>query len=258
VGWTQGVRPIFVAHGSVIRGKRGGAAKWESLYPFKQEFKPMASPQPVARTGTASVRLWIVLACGMLGAAAPLPPAAWAQSAPAVRVRGSIERVEGPVLIVKSREGDALRVKLAPGGAVSALVPAKLSDITAGKYIGVAGAPLADGSQKALEIHIFADAQRGLAEGFQPWDLQPESTMTNANVEAIVSSADGRVLTLKYKGGEKRIVVPESTPIVAFAPGAVSDLQPGAHIFVGAAQRLPDGTLETARITVGKGIAPPM
>jgi hypothetical protein len=203
-----------------------------------------------------SARLWCALAIAALGAAL-LPWPVAAQDA-MVRVRGVIERVDGAIYVVKSREGNEVRVKLASGGLVSALVPAKLSDITVGKYIGVAGAPMADGSQKALEIHIFADAQRGLGEGFRPWDLQPESTMTNANVEADVAAAEGRVLTLKYKGGEQRIVVPEATPIVAFAPGAVSDLQPGAYIFVAAARRLPDGTLETARISVGKGIAPPM
>jgi hypothetical protein len=173
-------------------------------------------------------------------------------------VRGTIERVDGDTYVVKSREGAEVRLKLAPGGGVSALVPAKLADIAVGKYIGVAGMPLADGSQKALEIHIFSEAQRGLGEGFRPWDLQPQSTMTNANVEATVASTDGRVLTLKYKDGEQRIIVPEGVPIVAFAPGAVSDLKPGAQIFVGAAKRLPDGTLEAARVNVGKGIAPPM
>jgi hypothetical protein len=193
----------------------------------------------------------------LLALGAVLLQPGWAQDTPG-RVRGTIERVDGDVYVVKSREGADVKLKLAPGGGVSALVPAKITDIAVGKYIGVAAMPLADGSQKALEIHIFAEAQRGLAEGFRPWDLQPESTMTNANVEATVTSADGRVLTLKYKDGEKRIVVPDGVPIVAFAPGAVSDLKPGAQIFVGAAKKLPDGTLEAARVTVGKGIAPPM
>jgi hypothetical protein len=199
---------------------------------------------------------WSALALVAFGAAMLLQPV-WAQDAQ-VRVRGLIERVDGDIYVVKSREGDEVKLKLAAGGGVSALVPAKLSDITAGKYIGVAAMPLADGSQKALEVHIFSEAQRGLGEGFRPWDLQPQSTMTNANVEATVAAADGQVLTLKYKDGEQRIVVPEGVPIVAFAPGAASDLKPGAHIFVAAAKRLPDGTLEAARINVGKGIAPPM
>jgi len=194
----------------------------------------------------------------MIGAALVLAaPLVWAQDAP-VRVRGTIERVADGTYFVKSRDGSELKLKLAANGGVSALVPAKLADIKQGLYIGVAALPQADGSQKALEISIFPESLRGLAEGFRPWDLQPKSTMTNANVEAIVASTDGQVLTLKYKDGEKRIVVPDGIPIVAFAAGDVSDLKPGAQIFVGSAKRLEDGTLEAARVNVGKGIAPPM
>ncbi|HXE86707.1 MAG TPA: hypothetical protein VN524_07920 [Hyphomicrobiaceae bacterium] len=182
---------------------------------------------------------------------------AWAQNA-TVRVRGTIERVEDGVYIVKSRDGAELKLKLAAGGGVVAVVPAKLADIKQGKYIGVTGMPMADGSQKAIGIHIFLDAQRGLAEGHQPWDREPNSTMTNANVEATVASAQGQVLTLKYKDGEKKIVVPDGTPIVAYAPGDASDMKPGAKIFVGGAKKLPDGTLETGRVAVSKGAAPPM
>jgi hypothetical protein len=183
--------------------------------------------------------------------------AAWAQDA-MVRVRGTIEKVEDGVYFVKSREGAELKLKLAAGGGVSAIVPAKLADIKPGQYIGVAALPMADGAQKALEVHIFPEALRGLGEGFRPWDLQPQTTMTNANVEAQVASADGQVLTLKYKDGEKKIIVPEGIPIVAFTPGDASDLKPGAKIFVGGAKKLPDGTLETTRVNVGKGTAPPM
>jgi len=182
---------------------------------------------------------------------------AWAQNA-TVRVRGTIERVEDGVYIVKSRDGAELKLKLAAGGGVVAVVPAKLADIKQGKYIGVTGMPMADGSQKAIGIHIFLDEQRGLAEGHQPWDREPNSTMTNANVEATVASAQGQVLTLKYKDGEKKIVVPDGTPIVAYAPGDASDMKPGAKIFVGGAKKLPDGTLETGRVAVSKGAAPPM
>ncbi len=189
--------------------------------------------------------------------AALLASAAWAQDA-MVRVRGTIEKVEDGVYYVKSREGADLKLKLAAGGGVSAIVPAKLADIKQGLYIGVAALPMADGSQKALEVHIFPEPLRGLAEGHHPWDLQPQSTMTNANLEAQVASKDGHVLTLKYKDGEKKIVVPDGIPIVAFAPGDASDLKPGAKIFVGAAKKLPDGTLETARVNVGKGTAPPL
>jgi hypothetical protein len=194
----------------------------------------------------------------MIGAALALAaPLVWAQDAP-VRVRGTIERVADGTYFVKSRDGSELKLKLAANGGVSALVPAKLADIKQGLYIGVAALPQADGSQKALEISIFPESLRGLAEGFRPWDLQAKSTMTNANVEAIVAAADGQVLTLKYKDGEKKIIVPPDIPIVVFAPGEVSELKPGAKIFVGAAKKLPDGTLETTRINVGRGVAPPM
>lgn len=182
---------------------------------------------------------------------------AWAQDAP-VRVRGTIERVDGGIYFVKSREGAELKLKLAANGGVSAIVQASLADIKEGGYIGVAALPMADGTQKALEVHIFPDALRGLAEGHRGWDLQPNSTMTNANVEKIAASSDGQVLTLKYKDGEKRIIVPSGIPIVKYAPGEVSDLKPGARIFVGSAKKLPDGTLEAARINVGRGVAPPM
>jgi hypothetical protein len=186
-----------------------------------------------------------------------LASAVWAQNA-MVRVRGTIERVDGGVYIVKSREGAELKLKLAAGGGVSAIVPVKLADIKPGLYIGVGALPMADGSQKALEVTIFPEALRGLAEGLRPWDLEPQGTMTHGNVEAQVVSADGQVLTLRYKGGEKKVIVPAGIPIVTFAPGDVSDLKPGAKIFVGGAKKLPDGTLETSRVNVGKGIAPPM
>jgi hypothetical protein len=215
---------------------------------------PICTPTLTPEANVA--RTWRTFAWIALGGALLLQPAL-AQNA-TVRLRGTIEGMDGSVYVVKLREGTNVRLKLAAGGGVSAVVPAKLSDVTAGKYVGIAAMPLADGSQKALEVLIFPEALRGLGEGFRPWDLRPESTMTNANVEAIVTASDGHVLTLKYKGGEKRIVVPEGVPIVTFAPAEVGDLKAGAQIFVGAAKKLPDGTLEAARINVGKGIAPPM
>ena len=194
----------------------------------------------------------LVLAAPVLAA-----PVVWAQDAP-VRVRGTIERVDGGTYVVKSRDGKEIKLKLAPKGGVSAVIAATLADVKPGRYIGVAALPQADGSQKALEVTIFPEALRGLAEGFRPWDLQPKSTMTNANVEVIVAAKDGQVLTLKYKDGEKKIVVPPGIPIVTYAPADASELKPGAKIFVGAAKQLPDGTFETSRISVGRGVAPPM
>jgi hypothetical protein len=175
-----------------------------------------------------------------------------------VRVRGTIEKVEGDVLLVKSREGAELKVKLAPNVTVAATVKAALGDIKTSSYIGVAGHGQTDGSQRAIEVHIFHETMRGTAEGFRPWDLQPQSSMTNATVESTVSGVDGQTILLKYKDGEKKIIVPPGTLIVAFVPGTMEDLKAGAGIFIGAAAKQPDGTLQAGRITVGREIAPPL
>jgi hypothetical protein len=182
---------------------------------------------------------------------------ALAQDQP-VRVRGTIERAEGDHYIIKARNGGELKVKLADNAQVVALVKASLADVKQGSYIGVSGMPQPDGSQKALEIHIFPEAMRGAGDGHRPWDLQPSSTMTNGAVEQTAASADGQVLTLKYKDGEKKIVVPADCPIVSYLPGDKSELKPGTAIFISAAQKQPDGTLLTPRINVGRGTAPPM
>jgi hypothetical protein len=129
----------------------------------------------------------------------------WAQDG--VRVRGTIERVEGQTLVVQSREGAELKVVLADNALVVGLVKASLSDIKPGSFVGVTGMPQADGSQKALEVHIFPEAMRGTGEGHRPWDLRPQSTMTNANVEQTVAGIDRQTLTLKYKDGEKKVIV---------------------------------------------------
>ena len=140
-----------------------------------------------------------------------LAPMALAQDAP-VRVRGTIERVEGDTYIVKARNGDELKVKLAEKAGVSAVIAATLADIKPGTYVGIAGMPQTDGSQKALEVLIFPEAMRGAGDGHRGWDLQASSTMTNGNVEQSAVSTDGQVLTIKYKDGEKKIVVPSEYP----------------------------------------------
>src|SRR5262245_6754651 len=180
-----------------------------------------------------------------------------AQEAP-VRVRGTIEKVEGDTYVVKARDGAELKLKLAANATVVALVPATPADIKQGSYVGVSGMPQADGSQKALEVHIFPEAMRGVGDGHRGWDLQPSSTMTNGNVETTASASDGQNLTLKYKDGEKKVSIPSGTPIVLYVPGAVGELKPGAKIFVSAANKQPDGTLQAARVNVGRGVAPPM
>jgi hypothetical protein len=180
-----------------------------------------------------------------------------AQEAP-VRIRGTIEKVEGNTYVIKARDGAELKLKLAANATVVALVPATPADIKQGSYIGVAGMPQADGSQKALEVHIFPEAMRGVGDGHRGWDLQPSSTMTNGNVEATASASDGQTLTLKYKDGEKKVSIPSGIPIVSYLPGDLAELKPGAKIFVSAANKQPDGTLQAARVNVGRGAAPPM
>ena len=190
--------------------------------------------------------------------AVAVPMASQAQDAPPVRVRGTIERVEGDTFIVKSREGAELKVGLTDKALIVAIVKASLSDIKANSFVGVTGMPQPDGSQRALEVHIFPEAMRGTGEGHYAWDLRPQSTMTNGNVEQSVASADGQVLTLKFKDGEKKIVVPSDTPIVGYMPGDKSELKAGVKIFIGAAKKAPDGTLQTPRVNYGRDVAPPM
>jgi hypothetical protein len=191
----------------------------------------------------------------VLGVVLATPPALAQET---VRVRGAIERVDGDTYIVKARDGAELKLKLAPNASVVALIQASLADIKQGSYVGVAGMPQADGSQKALEVHIFPEAMRGTGDGHRGWDLQASSTMTNGSVEQTAASNDGQVLTLKYKDGEKKVLVPSGIPIVAYVPGETSELKAGARIFVSAAAKQPDGTLQAARVNVGRGVAPPM
>jgi hypothetical protein len=184
----------------------------------------------------------------------------FAQQPQTVRVRGTVEAADGPMLTVKGRDGQTTyKIKMADNVAVRGIVKAALSDIKDNSFIGVTGMPQADGSQKAVEIHIFPEAMRGTGEGHRPWDLQPGSTMTNATVAQMVKHVDGDVITLKYKDGEKKIVVTPQTVIVTYVPGDKSELKPGAKIFIAGAAKKEDGTLEAASISVGRdGLTPPM
>lgn len=178
---------------------------------------------------------------------------------PGVRVRGTIEGVEGSVLTVKGRDGATMKVKLADNAPIRSVTRSSLADIKPGSFIGVTGMPQPDGSQKAVEIHIFPEAMRGTGEGFRPWDLRPNSTMTNATVDNEVASVNGQVLTLKYKDGEKKIIVAPTATVVTFVPATAADLKPGAKIFVALAKKDADGTLEAPNVTVGRnGVDPPM
>jgi hypothetical protein len=188
-----------------------------------------------------------------------LGSAAWAQQPPTVRIRGTIESVDGAVLTVKSREGTDLKVRVTNDVTVIGVAKTTMADIKPGSYIGVSAMPEPDGTQKALAVHIFPEAQRGAAEGFRPWDLRAGSTMTNATVAQTVEGTDGQNILVRYKDGEKKVVVPPETPIVAFVSGDKSELKAGAKIIIFGAVKKEDGMLEANRVGVGRdGIAPPM
>src|SRR5262249_46661377 len=149
-----------------------------------------------------------------------------------VRVRGTIERLDGSTYLVKARDGAELKVALADNPQIAGVVKASLSDIKQGSFVGVTAMPRADGSQSALEVHIFPEAMRGTGEGQNPGDLQPQSKITTGNVEKVAPAVDGQTLTLKYKDGKKKIFAPANTPIVVYVPGDKSDLKPGAKVFI--------------------------
>jgi hypothetical protein len=184
---------------------------------------------------------------------------ALAQQPPGVRIRGTIEAANGSTLDVKSRDGTMLKVNLTDNVVVIGVVKIAIADIKPNSYIGVTAMPQPDGSQRAIAVHIFPEAQRGTGEGFMPWDLRPNSTMTNATVAETVAGTDGQNILVKYKDGEKKVVVPPDTPVVTFAPADKSELKPGAKILIFRAVRKDDGTLEANRVNVGRdGLMPPM
>jgi hypothetical protein len=172
------------------------------------------------------------------------------------RVRGTIENVDGASIVVKQGEGQNVTVKLADNVQVFGVVPATLTDVKAGDYVGVGAMPQPDGSQKAIQVMIFAESQRGTGEGFRPWD-RPGSTMTNGTVDTTVASVSGQALTVKYKDGEQKITISPDATIRAYVVGDKSELKPGAHIAIVRADKAPDGTLSTARVNVGRsGVVP--
>ena len=184
---------------------------------------------------------------------------AWLASAQVpMRVRGSIAKVSGQILTIASRDNSSVDVKMADNFVVIGLVKAALSDIRTGTFVGIAGLAQPDGSFRAQEVLVFPESARGAGEGHYPWDLSPGSTMTNATVDVMVERVEGPMLTLKHKGGTVQMAVPPDVPIVTFAPGDRTLLQPGAHVFI-SAQRQADGTATAARALVGKdGLVPPM
>jgi hypothetical protein len=198
-------------------------------------------------------------ALGAVSLALLLTGSALAQQPKTVRVRGTIEKVDGTTMTVKARDGANLTIKAADNIRVQGLAKASLADINVDSYIGVTAMPQPDGSQRAVAIHIFTPQQRGVGEGHRPWDLQPNSTMTNAAVGSKVTAAEGNVLMMKYKDGEKKVVVTPQTTIVKVVSADKSEIKAGAKIIIMGAAKQPDGSLVAPSIYVGKdGITPPM
>jgi hypothetical protein len=170
-----------------------------------------------------------------------------------VRISGTVENFDGRVLEIKSPAVGEVKVDLPNDVKVFGVSKAALADVKPGAFIGVGGMPQADGSQRAIQVTVFTESQRGLGEGFRPWSQRPHGTMTNATVAETVKSVEGQRLTVKYRGGEKTIVVPPDTTILAYSVGDKRELKPGAHVVIVRAQRQADGVLRASRVNVGRG-----
>jgi hypothetical protein len=174
------------------------------------------------------------------------------------RVRGTIEKVEGDVLSVKSRSGEDVILRMTADARVVGIIKISLADIKLGSFIGTTTVPGPDGRQNAVEVHVFPEDMRGTGEGSRPYDLRPNSTMTNATVAETVAGNDGQNLLIKYRDGEKKVVVGPDTPVVTYVAADRSDLKPGAKI-IAFVKQIADGSFETSRISVGRdGLTPPM
>ena len=174
-----------------------------------------------------------------------------------VRIRGAIERIEGPVYVVKNRDGAELKLTVTENPLFVAISPSTIADIKQGMFVGSAGTMQPDGIQKAIEVHIFPESMRGTGEGHYDWDLKPGTKMTNANVEQTVAGVEGQMLSVKYKDGEKKLLVTPETVVVTYVMGNKDELKPGTKIFVAAAKKQADGTVQTPRITYGRNGAGP-
>jgi hypothetical protein len=180
------------------------------------------------------------------------------QAATRINVRGTIESVTDKSLVVKTREGPDATLSLSDGWVVGGVAKASIDDIKKGDFVGITNVPKEAGLSSALEVVIFPAALKGTGEGDRPWDLKPNSSMTNATVADAVKGVDGRTVTVVYHGTEKKIAIPDGTPIVTLAQATKDDLKPGATVFV-SAEHGSDGALTTKRVVVGtNGIVPPM
>jgi hypothetical protein len=174
------------------------------------------------------------------------------------RVRGTIEAVDGDTIEVKSRAGEDVKLHMAGDIKIVGITKIALSDIKVGSFIGTTTVPGPDGANNAVEVHVFPENMRGTGEGSRPYDLKPNSSMTNATVEQSVVGNDGHTLNIKYKDGEKKVLVSPETPVVTYVPADKTDLKPGAKV-IAFMKKLPDGSFETNRVSVGRdGLTPPM
>ena len=182
-----------------------------------------------------------------------------AQKAPVpTRVRGTIESVDGDTMQVKSRSGEDVKLHIASDLRVAGITKIALTDIKVGSFVGATTVPGPDGGENAVEVHVFPESMRGTGEGSRPYDLKPNSSMTNATVSESVVGNDGHTLLMKYKDGEKKVFVSADTPVVTYVPGEKSDLKAGAKV-IAFMKQLPDGSFETNRVNVGHdGLTPPM
>ena len=181
---------------------------------------------------------------------------AWAEGT-AVRVRGTVVSLDGSKLVVHTKDGKDVTVSLKDKYAALAVVKSSMDEIKQGTFIGTATEPQPDGSLRALEVVVFPDSLRGFGEGHYPWDLGPKSMMTNATIAQKVQKVDGETVDVTYKGGEKKITIPDNVPIVGLVPAEHSDIEPGAHVFV-PTEKQTDGTLLAGAVLFGKGVVPPM
>lgn len=176
-----------------------------------------------------------------------------AQPAQTIRVNGTVESFDGQMLAIKSEKLGEVKINLTGNAAVFGVSKATLADIKLNAFIGVGAMPQADGSQRAVQVTVFAEVQRGVGEGHRPWDARPNSTMTNGAVAETVGGVDGPMLTVKYKDGEKKILVPPDATILAYAVGDKTELKPGVGVAVLRAVKKSDGSLEADRVNVGRG-----
>jgi hypothetical protein len=204
------------------------------------------------------LRLIAIGATSALIAINALSPAFAAGPADKVRVRGTVVSLSGDQLKINSREGKSVTVTLQPGWKVSAVAKASIGDIKPGDFVGIASMPKSEGGDGALEVLILPPQLKGMGEGSYGWDLKPNSTMTNATVADAVKSVSGSTVTVNYHGKEKKISIPDDTPVVTLAPATPEDVKPGAVVFV-STDKGADGSLSAAQLVVGKnGVVPPM